>query len=165
MRPPLSAVAVLAAATLVVTACGGSKGKNDDTAEIKKAIRRKTSTTAPPSSTTSTVHSRPGIPGYSGAGSTVAANFKWGNDARRYLVYAPTALTSDPAAPVVVVMPGTGGNSKAIEIATGFDARAERDKFIVAYLDPARGNWNTAGDAAKPDDFGYIGEVLNRLGR
>src|SRR5690348_6462460 len=114
---------VVSLLSVVVLAAGcGSSSKDAGSATDT------TSTTAATTTTTRLPGAR-GIKSYAGQGTTLIEHFPWNKQPRQYRVFVPTGLDPSVAAPLVVVLPGTGGTSKAMETATGFDGIANLGKF------------------------------------
>jgi polyhydroxybutyrate depolymerase len=67
---------------------------------------------------------------------------------RTYVDYIPPALP--PGAPLVLVFHGSGANAQIMRSQTGheFEVLANADKFVVAYPNAYRGNWNDCRAAA-----------------
>jgi polyhydroxybutyrate depolymerase len=97
-----------------------------------------------------------------------------GGRRRTYRVYAPRRRRRSPA--LVLVLHGGGGNAAAIERTTGFDCRARRGRFVVAYPDgtpaarraPRREAWNAGTCCGLPqrtgvDDVAFLRRLIDRL--
>lgn len=69
--------------------------------------------------------------------------------ARQYVLHVPPGHDAGKPMPLVVVLHGHGGNAKSMVKLTGFDAIADREGFIVAYVQGTIGSdgkaaWNTS---------------------
>lgn len=92
---------------------------------------------------------------------------------RTWSVYSPADVSGDPAAPVLLVLHGTGDTGSGIRNGIGPDLEqlADEHGFAIAYVDGHQNNWNecrTEGDwPAKElglDDVGLMREVVDSLG-
>ena len=68
--------------------------------------------------------------------------------ARQYILHVPAGHDPGKPMPLVIVLHGHGGNAKSMIHTTGFDAIADREGFIVAYVQGTIGSdgksaWNT----------------------
>jgi polyhydroxybutyrate depolymerase len=114
-----------------------------------------------PTSTSATVAPVP--PGSSTQTITV------GGISRSFIVYRPASLGSP--APLVLVLHGGYGSAQQAQNAYGWDAQADRDRFVVAYPDGIDHAWNAGGGCCgKPasegiDDVAFITEVVATIGR
>lgn len=99
---------------------------------------------------------------------------------RRYLSYVPRRLPPRSAAPVLMVLHGSGANAEAMRnwlTRNRFDALAERDGFVVVYGNAAPGEHTSADrriknsgswrqgfyDDGQVDDIEYLRLVLKDL--
>jgi polyhydroxybutyrate depolymerase len=79
---------------------------------------------------------------------------------RTYIVYRPASLPA--AAPLVVMLHGGFGSASQAERSYGWDAEADRGRFVVAYPDGLNHAWNTGGGCCGTpgrtgaDDVGFI---------
>jgi polyhydroxybutyrate depolymerase len=89
---------------------------------------------------------------------------------RSFLVYAPAGLGR--GAPLVILLHGSGGAGASMRYSTGyeFEELAERERFVVAYPDGYRGNWNDCrkkasypARAENIDDGGFLRALVERL--
>jgi len=88
---------------------------------------------------------------------------------RTYLTYVPRELPK--AAPLVVVMHGSGENGAQMRIETGygFERLADNRGFAVVYPNAYEGYWDVCsivGDISangKIDDVGFLGAVVDKL--
>ena len=62
---------------------------------------------------------------------------------RTYIVYRPASLPA--AAPLVVMLHGGFGSASQAEKSDGWDAEADRGRFVVAYPDGLNHAWNPGG--------------------
>jgi polyhydroxybutyrate depolymerase len=67
---------------------------------------------------------------------------------RTYLLHVPPQHDPEKPMPLVIVLHGHGGSAGAMVGSTGFDAIADREGFVVAYLQGTKGSdgkagWNT----------------------
>ncbi len=93
---------------------------------------------------------------------------------RKYTVYVPDALEGQENLPVVLLLHGGGGNAAQMRQMTGFDAVADRHKFIAVYPEGTGINllgkkiltWNAGlccGASVKKnvDDTGFLAAVID----
>jgi polyhydroxybutyrate depolymerase len=83
-------------------------------------------------------------------------------------LYVPTSLPKGTRVPLVVVLHGGFGVADGAAKQTGFDAQAERGKFLVVYPQGILRSWNAGiccGPAMKNnvDDVRFITTLLDRL--
>jgi polyhydroxybutyrate depolymerase len=67
------------------------------------------------------------------AAQTTLRNLQVGTRTRSYYLHVPPSYSGETAMPLVLVLHGWAGNGRAIENASGFSTRADRDGFLVAY--------------------------------
>ena len=85
---------------------------------------------------------------------------------RTYLTYRPAALSVAEVAPLVIVLHGAVGTGAQAETTYGWDAEAERGRFMVAYPDGIRRAWAASelccGMPARAaiDDVGFITQMV-----
>lgn len=87
---------------------------------------------------------------------------------RNYRVFVPPELDRNRPAPLVLVLHGGGNTVDDTVKTTGFDREAAAGDFIVAYPEGTRREWNAGnccGSAPerKPDDVGFLLQVLDRI--
>ncbi len=101
--------------------------------------------------------------------------FKFGEDTRKYLFYAPPAVKRESKLPVVLVFHGGAGNAKRIQYYTGFDALAKEKGFLAVYP-YGTGNiksfltWNAGSCCAYAkrkniDDVGMVRKLIEDLSK
>nr|CAA6827401.1 MAG: Unknown protein [uncultured Thiotrichaceae bacterium] len=78
-------------------------------------------------------HSTEVLPGQLHERSSVSTGRSWFSHRRDYLVYVPSDYDGREASPVVVVLHGCRQTHQDIRAISGFDAIAERERFIVVY--------------------------------
>jgi polyhydroxybutyrate depolymerase len=107
-----------------------------------------------------------GLSGMAAAAGTVGDSY----GGRSMMVHVPGSLPAPGSRALVVVLHGGLGNAQHMESSLGMDGVADKDGFVVAYLNgtPAarmfgadRLAWNSGGccgqpSAARVDDVGYI---------
>jgi polyhydroxybutyrate depolymerase len=104
-----------------------------------------------------------------------------GGLARTFLVHLPPRFNGKTRMPAVIVLHGAGGTGAGTRLETGWNAKADREGFIVAYPDGTRPNmalgarfllnpqtWNDGsgrGNSGKRgvDDVGFIAAVVDHL--
>jgi polyhydroxybutyrate depolymerase len=95
-----------------------------------------------------------------------------GNLRRFFWVHLPSGTKLDTPSPLVFVLHGAGGASaKLMSRRYGFNAIADRERFIVVYPYGVDGQWNDgrgktfrhAKDNSSVDDVGFIDAIINEL--
>ena len=95
---------------------------------------------------------------------------RFGGLSRTYRTYRPAVLPIDSAVPLVVVLHGGMGSGKHAERAYGWDARADRGQFVVAYPDGVGRTWNAGPGCCGPavrdgvDDVGFLEQLIAAVG-
>lgn len=86
---------------------------------------------------------------------------------RVFWVHVPDRPELGPAAPLVLAFHGAGQGAESFRALAGLDAVADREGFIVVYLEAAMGTWDIfdAIDFLGLDEIGYVREVIDRVGR
>jgi polyhydroxybutyrate depolymerase len=88
-----------------------------------------------------------------------------GGETRSYRLFVPSSAAE--TAPLVIVLHGSGGMAEDMEGATGYDAVASREHFLVAYAQGLHRNWN-AGQAltrgANSDDVAFLVALVEDVG-
>ncbi len=87
-----------------------------------------------------------------------------GGYARTYRLFRPPSLEPKHAAPLVILLHACGGTGDQFAAMTKFDEEASSGGFVAAYPDGPSGScWNEFLDPTLPDDFSFLGQLLNRL--
>ncbi|MEU7008955.1 PHB depolymerase family esterase [Streptomyces sp. NPDC046332] len=87
----------------------------------------------------------------------------WKGKQRVYTVHAPPGYTPTEQLPLVVVMhPYPADGTYAAEL-TGFNAKADEERFLVAYPDGMNQAYNALVCCGGEDDVGFIGAMTKRL--
>ena len=92
---------------------------------------------------------------------------------RTYLLHIPTGLEAREQYPLMVLLHGGGGDTELAAKMSGMSAKADKEKFIVAYPEGVAGptklrSWN-AGDCCayasrqKIDDVGFIKALVEKV--
>jgi polyhydroxybutyrate depolymerase len=91
-----------------------------------------------------------------------------GGRERTYWLHAPASLPANRPASLVLVFHGGEGDGPSAERLTGFDAVADRERFLVAYPDGVDEHWNDGrnvpGFAAyrdRVDDVAFVAALLD----
>jgi polyhydroxybutyrate depolymerase len=84
---------------------------------------------------------------------------------RHYLLHVPANLPVGRHVPLVLVFHGGGGRAARMPGFTGFDDLADRELFIVAYLDGVGRHWNDGRDRSTADDIGFVSALLDEVER
>ena len=95
---------------------------------------------------------------------TVAISFQ--GRARHYLLYVP----AKPAGSLVLAFHGGGQTAAQMQRITGFDAIADRERFIVAYPEAFERSWadgrnSTSAEQQGIDDVGFAKAVVEDIAR
>jgi polyhydroxybutyrate depolymerase len=100
-------------------------------------------------------------------GGTVDRSIEVGGVVRSYLLHVPEGIDRTKPVPVVLVFHGAESDVESMERATGLDALADRERFLVAYLRarvPARRyDTEVAPGAAASNDARFVKALLDRL--
>ncbi len=79
---------------------------------------------------------------------------------RSYQLYLPESRPADARLPLLLALHGRAGDGARMARLTGFDQRAERHGFIVAYPNSLQNHWNylhgIPGAQAGPDDVDFL---------
>jgi polyhydroxybutyrate depolymerase len=83
---------------------------------------------------------------------------------RRYLLHTPRAADARPL-PLVLALHGGSQTPEEMERMSGFDAIADRERFLLAYLEGVERSWNdgrgtTAAAQAQVDDVAFARAVV-----
>jgi polyhydroxybutyrate depolymerase len=107
-----------------------------------------------------------GKPGVAGNATRSAAG-------TQYIVHGPAGLDGNTAVPLVFIAHGWTMSGALMQSITGYDAVADREKFIVVYPNGQGGNpWNVGNGACAPgslvnnataDSFGYFEEMKRAI--
>jgi polyhydroxybutyrate depolymerase len=88
---------------------------------------------------------------------------------RTYRIHVPANVTT-PAAPLVMMFHGGGGNARQIERFTRFSELADRAGFIVVYPQGIGNNWNDGREASNlksqrdnVDDVRFVAAMLDEI--
>ena len=133
--------AATAVATMLLAACGGGGGAVNPSASAGLAA--------------------PGVR---------QRQLSFDGSSRNYRVFSPSAPTTGPGLPLVVVLGGVGDSAQSMTNATQFDQRAATGNFVVAYPESAGPSWNAGFCCAGPDsnavdDVGFLNLFLDQLER
>jgi polyhydroxybutyrate depolymerase len=93
-----------------------------------------------------------------GQGQTLDKSLMHDGISRDYTIYVPSSYTPQNSAPLVVNMHGATLNRGFQMAATGMNAVAEREGFLVVYPDAVNGDW-----FGPQDNVGFIDGVLDQV--
>jgi polyhydroxybutyrate depolymerase len=85
---------------------------------------------------------------------------------RTFRVYRPAGLPSGTPAPLVVMLHGALGDGGQAQSSYGWDAQADRGRFLVAYPDGVRRAWAVSRDCCGPpaadgvDDVAFVTRMV-----
>jgi polyhydroxybutyrate depolymerase len=87
---------------------------------------------------------------------------------RTYLLYTPSSYDSSRATPLVLALHGRGGDGQGMLDLTGFNQVAEREGFIIAYLNGYENSWadgrgTTPADGAAINDVLFVQSLIDKL--
>jgi polyhydroxybutyrate depolymerase len=93
---------------------------------------------------------------------------EFGGLPRTYRLYVPSSVALSKPAALVLVLHGGLGSGAGAATQTGFDAEADRDRFVVVYPDGVDRTWNADGccpPASRQgiDDVGFLVALIDRL--
>jgi polyhydroxybutyrate depolymerase len=95
---------------------------------------------------------------------TESGRLTWERVERTFTVRIPNDTAR--AMPLVILLHGLGGNGQTVIQRTGFDAKADAERFLLAAPDGTgepRG-WYTGFAASRPlDDVGFIGALMDTI--
>jgi polyhydroxybutyrate depolymerase len=97
------------------------------------------------------------------SGRTHLASLQQGGLERRYRIYRPASIKGTPG--LVIDLHGARTNGFLEELATRFDAQADRLQWLVAYPDGFADGWEPYGCCHHPgvDDVAFIADLISRL--
>lgn len=82
---------------------------------------------------------------------------------RTFLLHLPETGTLIYNLPLVIVLHGHGGTGKQIMNESGFNALADRDRFIVVYPDGLKKAWNDGRAIAEKNKLGNDAKFISQL--
>ena len=92
-----------------------------------------------------------------------------GGRSRRYIQHVPSGLAAGISVAVVIDLHGAGGDGRQQQGLSGFNALADKEKFLAIFPDGIDGYWNvddkccgTAGKE-KVDDVGFLKAIVAKL--
>ncbi|MFK4070943.1 alpha/beta hydrolase family esterase [Streptomyces sp. NPDC029674] len=130
----------LAALLLPLAACGS----DDDNASEPKPAKKPATAETP----------RPG---------TQKVTISWKGEKRVYTVHAPPGFKRTEKLPLVVAMHPYPGDGKAAAAISGLSAKADEERFLVAYPDGLDKAFNAMICCGTADDVGFIRTMTKRL--
>ncbi|MBI5379162.1 MAG: phospholipase [Nitrospirae bacterium] len=105
-------------------------------------------------------------------GGSVSYSLEHGGITRTYRIYLPVSYDKTKQYPLVLALHGGGGTGKRMEDLTrnGFNALAERERFVVAYPDGVDRHWNDGrgldrwrAQQEDIDDVGFLSHLIDTL--
>ena len=105
-------------------------------------------------------------PRAAGVGASQSVAITVGGLSRRYLLHVPNGVAAAAPLPLVLVFHGGSDTPENTESMTGFSALADRERFIVAYLDGIDHSWadgrhTTSADKKGVDDVAFTRAVID----
>lgn len=104
------------------------------------------------------------------AGTNLAETIVIATVPRTYELYLPDGIGKTRPAPLVIVLHGINGNGFIMREFSGFNALADREKFIVCYPDAFLGAWNDGRNdqfshafRANIDDIAFIRGIIDSM--
>ncbi|WP_446218388.1 alpha/beta hydrolase family esterase [Micromonospora sp. IBHARD004] len=82
---------------------------------------------------------------------------------RRYLLHAPPGYDPATPLPLVIVMHFYPGDGEAMRQMVGLDAKADRERALVAYPDGRNGGFNALICCGSSDDVGFLKALTAHL--
>ncbi|MFI1678690.1 alpha/beta hydrolase family esterase [Streptomyces sp. NPDC020607] len=89
----------------------------------------------------------------------------WKGEKRVYTVHAPPGFSRTESLPLVVAMHPYPGDGRAAAAISGLNAKADDEKFLVAYPDGLNKGFNAMICCGTEDDVGFIRTITKRLTR
>ena len=98
------------------------------------------------------------------------ASLEHGGQTRSYIVYVPSGLARGAPTVLVLDFHGNGGSAAQQQSSSGWQALADRERFIVVYPEGIAGAWNVGNCCGVPfetnvDDVGFaraiVAQVMN----
>jgi len=88
---------------------------------------------------------------------------------RSYVTYVPSGITSGTPLPLVLDFHGNGGSASQQQSSSGWDAVADRERFIVVYPEGIARAWNVGNCCGEPfernlDDVGFAKAIVAKIG-
>ncbi|MBC7883221.1 MAG: prolyl oligopeptidase family serine peptidase [Anaerolineae bacterium] len=96
-------------------------------------------------------------------GRDLTEGIQFGGLQRTYRVHLPKKFDGRRKWPVVIVFHGFANDSLSMEELTGFDAIADREKFLVVYPDGVSRHWSFGESRDAVDDVGFTLALLARM--
>jgi polyhydroxybutyrate depolymerase len=152
--------AVLAAAVLAAAGCaGGPEDPAGGAAQRTTTSAATTTTTTAPARTATTTRGP--------KGDDHRVRLRVGGQRRTFLLHAPPGWRRSRRLPLVVVlhMMRPGATGKVMQQLTGLDAKADQERFLVAYPDGLDGAWNSILCCNDTDDVGFIRALVDHAKR
>ncbi len=96
-------------------------------------------------------------------GRDLSETIQFGGLQRTYRVHLPPQFDGKSKWPVLIVFHGFANDSHSMEALTGFDAIADREKFLVVYPDGVSRHWSFGESRDAVDDVGFTLALLAHL--
>lgn len=96
----------------------------------------------------------------------VSENMVFEGLTRSYIRYMPTSYQPGDPLPLVFVLHGFTQNAQTIMNFSGFNALAERDRFIVVYANGVNNGWNTNSGfpgGSTANDVGFLSALIDTM--
>ena len=84
-----------------------------------------------------------------------------GQRPRTYRLFVPPGYDGRRRVPLVLDLHGSGGNAAGEARNSRLETLAATERFVVATLEAEAGNWNVPVETDRPDDVGYVSDVID----
>ncbi|MFG3260205.1 alpha/beta hydrolase family esterase [Streptomyces sp. NPDC048172] len=91
------------------------------------------------------------------------ASLTWKGKKRTYRVHAPPGYRPSDTLPLVIALHPFPGTGKEMSELSGLDAKADKEKFLVAYPDGRSGGFNAFVCCGSEDDVGFIRQIVKKF--
>jgi len=87
----------------------------------------------------------------------------WAGKQRTYIVHAAPNYAPNRPMPLVIAMHGAGDPAETMQLMTGFDAKADREGFIVVYPNGINRQMNALDCCGAEDDIGFLKALIEHM--
>jgi polyhydroxybutyrate depolymerase len=86
-----------------------------------------------------------------------------GNQTREYLLFIPARYDGKTHLPLVLLIHGSGGSSKAVMELTGLNKLADEKNFVIAAPQGIRNSWNAKAEPGGINDVEFVRDLINEI--